>query len=51
MKNTSFLLVVVALAASAMPTYAAFGRDNGDIVDLNEDNWRMVLKGEWMILL
>ncbi len=39
------LLVLSPLCCSALR------RDNlGKIVELNEDNWRTVLKGEWMIL-
>ena len=51
MRSSVWSMLLLTLLFSVLLT-SAYRRDEvGRTVELNEDNWRVVLKGEWMILL
>ncbi len=44
-------VTVLLLALLAAQCLALRKHQMGKVIDLDESNWRQVLKGEWMILL
>lgn len=46
------LLVLLAAAAAAQSATAQSGvQPGGKLIELDEDNWHLMLQGEWMIEL
>lgn len=49
--NWAFLAIILGFVVVGIAEQQTIQKSSKSLIDLNEDNWSLMLKGEWMVEL